>query len=524
MTDFVWPNGVRMSSIDWRHISNSEAFQGTYGIAQTVSRPGDRLGCTVSVRNSTGTERAKLRALAAALRGSANRIYLRDFSYRRAGTMVAPELFSNQDFSGGTTGWSSDSRYTLSASNGVLRCSVAQNVGTAAYAAYQNVTQTQFAPYATRVCLRSGLGAFASINLVVDGVVQTALSSSLGYGVGSTIVQNSSSAGVYDASTTGPSAGDYFDILMASAARCIQVDGGGNLFTRSDEFDNAAWTKSNSSIVANSSVSPDGTSTMDALIENSSTAQHYVTQGITVTSTAQDVMIAVVAAQAGRQYILLQMQENTSSTAVERYFNLASGGSVGTTNSTGANWSNQRAFVKNLGNNRILCVLIARKTNVATSIGCYIMAASADGTKSYLGVGTQAVALWRATAWPTGVPSRLVQSTTAAVATQTQNTSGIYVKGLPVSTTSALAISDQVEIDKQLKFTQTDVTSDSIGQAYLQVDSPCARALADNTPVIVEKPMAKFYLARDVEYPSEPGTKSSNKSNFTFEFEQDLAS
>jgi len=47
-----------------------------------------------------------------------------------------------------------------------------------------------------------------------------------------------------------------------------------NLLTYSQEFDNAAWTKSSTSVTANSSVAPDGTATADQLIETATTATH----------------------------------------------------------------------------------------------------------------------------------------------------------------------------------------------------------------------------------------------------------
>jgi hypothetical protein len=57
-----------------------------------------------------------------------------------------------------------------------------------------------------------------------------------------------------------------------------------NLLLRSEEFDNASWTKTRSSITANTIVAPDGTLTGDKLVEDSATGTHQVTQNITATS------------------------------------------------------------------------------------------------------------------------------------------------------------------------------------------------------------------------------------------------
>jgi hypothetical protein len=55
---------------------------------------------------------------------------------------------------------------------------------------------------------------------------------------------------------------------------------GQNLFLRSEEFNNASWSKSNSSIAANTGTSPDGSTTADRLVGNSTLASHYAQQGI----------------------------------------------------------------------------------------------------------------------------------------------------------------------------------------------------------------------------------------------------
>ena len=55
-----------------------------------------------------------------------------------------------------------------------------------------------------------------------------------------------------------------------------------NQLTHSEEFDNAAWTKNNSSVTANSTTAPNGTTTADTLTESSSTGtqQMYETGGL----------------------------------------------------------------------------------------------------------------------------------------------------------------------------------------------------------------------------------------------------
>lgn len=49
-----------------------------------------------------------------------------------------------------------------------------------------------------------------------------------------------------------------------------------NLLTYSEQFDNAAWVKSNSTVTANAVVAPDGTLTADLAVENTATGRHEV--------------------------------------------------------------------------------------------------------------------------------------------------------------------------------------------------------------------------------------------------------
>ena len=60
-----------------------------------------------------------------------------------------------------------------------------------------------------------------------------------------------------------------------------------NLLTYSEQFDNAGWNKTNTTVTANTTTSPDGTLTADKIIPNTTNGTHNVNRSITVsTSTA----------------------------------------------------------------------------------------------------------------------------------------------------------------------------------------------------------------------------------------------
>jgi hypothetical protein len=56
------------------------------------------------------------------------------------------------------------------------------------------------------------------------------------------------------------------------------------LLTYSEEFDNAAWGKTNTTVTANSAVAPDGTTTADTLTGNATISTHSFAQAISVVS------------------------------------------------------------------------------------------------------------------------------------------------------------------------------------------------------------------------------------------------
>jgi len=57
-----------------------------------------------------------------------------------------------------------------------------------------------------------------------------------------------------------------------------------NLVLRSEEFDNAVWLKLNSTVTANTTLSPNNAQVADKIVEDTNTGVHYVGQGVTLVS------------------------------------------------------------------------------------------------------------------------------------------------------------------------------------------------------------------------------------------------
>jgi hypothetical protein len=525
MTDYLWPPDIIPSSQTWGVLDPAGMFTSPLsGSVRTVSRPGARLRCMVTVPPIKGRDRRRLMAILGSLRGRSNRLWMPDYSVTREGPFPATELLTNNDFSNGTTGWSGGS-VTQSASDRVLR-STRTGAGSISFQYNpSSATGVQYAPYVVRAFVARSLPSAALLSI---GIGSTSTNNAYAYAAAQAEGLISASgvpsgtalhATLSDEQATGIGAGQYYDVSRVSLARCIQVDNGPNALLYSDQIDNAAWTKTGlSSVSANTVTAPDGSTTADALVEDAATSAHSVHQAVTVTSAAADYCLAIAVRASNRNWCALELTEGTGSTSVTQFFNVSTGATG--TGATGASWSNRRQFVVDMGGGWYCLVLIGRKTNAATSITARIYAASADNTADYAGGSFAALVLWRATLAQSSAPVRLTQTTTTATTGTSQTGRSLYVKGLPASTQGLLRQGDPVQLGNQLNFVASDLDSDAAGKGLLTVGLPWRHYPADNDPVIVNTPMAKMILAsEDINWDTGPGQFSS----FQIELVEDVA-
>lgn len=521
MTDFIWPPSLRQSSVDWRIVSNSEALTSPYsGQYQTASRPGDRFACTVRVANASRTERRRLLALAAKMRGRGNRILLPDLAHQRAGNFPTGELLSNTEFAS-TSGWTPGADASLSATDGALRVkrTAYATVG-AANVSMPGFTAIAHVPYVGRAVVGAIKGgANAIVGPVgtldtsrIDGNVNTGYSLAHALWPGTSGAFNVENGGAVDSI-----AGDYFEVDWASASRCALADGGVNLFTRSEELGHADWTKNELTVTSNATTGANGQAVADRLVPSTNNAHHYEYQGKTVSSAAGDFFLGGFFKANGYNFVRLELDEAT--TTAYQLFNLNTG-AVGATSATGANFANLRAVMFSVGNGWYYCGIVVRKTNAATLLNAFAFVTNADSAATFAGNGTSGVYAQRLTFAPGSVPARLVVTSATASSGGTQQGTQLYVKGLPFSTNGLLLVSDPFEVDKQMKRLITPVDSDGAGCALVQFEPGLPRAISDNTPIIVHQPLCKMIMVADPVEAARPG----GFSDIEFDFVQDLGS
>lgn len=145
-----------------------------------------------------------------------------------------------------------------------------------------------------------------------------------------------------------------------------------NLCLQSETFDNASWTKTASAVTANSLAAPTGDTTADSLIADGTSAQHYVSQAVTLTATGY--ILSVFAKVGNQNFIIL---ENSTIATGLCWFNLSTG-AVGTKQA-----GITEALIDSYGNGWYRCSI--RFTGTVASHTFRISAASADNTTTFTG-------------------------------------------------------------------------------------------------------------------------------------------
>jgi hypothetical protein len=187
-----------------------------------------------------------------------------------------------------------------------------------------------------------------------------------------------------------------------------------NLMLRSEEFDNASWVKTNTTITANSSTSPDGTSTADILVENSTSNDVFGVHanprpsGLTLTTTYS---VSFFAKKITRDFCYYHDFNGFQNPIVKVFFNLQ----TGLVGNTSAGVLNPK--MENYGNGWYRCSFQFVATSVSgTQIDYRIASATTDNVSTYTGViGQQAIAIWGAQFETGAYPTSYIPTTSASV-------------------------------------------------------------------------------------------------------------
>ena len=216
------------------------------------------------------------------------------------------------------------------------------------------------------------------------------------------------SSGLIALQSSGVARMSYNPMNLTVAPKLMLEAAATNLLLRSEEFDNASWTKTNATVTANAVTAPDGTATADKLVENSATNYHFVSQFVTPAAGA--ISYSIYAKAAENSVLAIDVYSATDGTATA-CFNVATGvagtvidafvGSVSTS-------------ILSCGNGWYRCSISATPTAVSTRFGVFLADGSSE-TLSYAGDGTSGLYIWGAQLEAGSYPTSYIPTTTAQV-------------------------------------------------------------------------------------------------------------
>jgi hypothetical protein len=228
-----------------------------------------------------------------------------------------------------------------------------------------------------------------SISFTASGASTLILFPSSGVVVGSTFayeaqLETGDVATDYIATTSaavsvGPVSGlPRLDYLNSTCPRLLLEPQRTNALTYSEQIENAVYTKTNTTITANATTSPDGYTNADALLESAVTSTHQLWQRPSITSGQVYTFSAFVKTN-GRRRVQLQSFDNASIYAAAIYDVVS--GTVVATNAT--------ASIQNYGSGWYRLILTATSPSTATGYAVLNLAtdsfSSATSQDSYAG-------------------------------------------------------------------------------------------------------------------------------------------
>lgn len=220
------------------------------------------------------------------------------------------------------------------------------------------------------------------------------------------------SAGVLTSYAVDAPRFDYDPITLACKGLLIE-DAATNLLLRSAELEHAGWIKSLATVTPNAIAAPDGTTTADKLVEDSTaTNTHKVQQVLSKASSAltYTASICIKAAEC-TQVVLYLAGSSGEGNAVNTLVDLAAG-TVSAPSYAGTFSTGGAATIQSLPNGWYR-VAITGTTDTATSV--YLTVRLRNGSTTYTGDGTSGVYVWGAQLELGSFASSYIPTTSAQV-------------------------------------------------------------------------------------------------------------
>ena len=213
------------------------------------------------------------------------------------------------------------------------------------------------------------------------------------------------SSGVLVSETTNVARFDYAPVTLTARGLLVE-EAGTNALTYSEDFSNAAWGKTNTTISADAVAAPDGTTTADALVETSAASTVHNTARVVTYLNATTYVHAVYVKKDTRTWAYIYIDPGKIGGSGYAYFNLATG-------ATGTVGAGITAYMTLEASGFYRCVAIATTTSAGGG-NFAIGLATGDGGGSYTGDGVSKLYIWGATVVASSALSSYIKTTTAS--------------------------------------------------------------------------------------------------------------
>lgn len=184
-----------------------------------------------------------------------------------------------------------------------------------------------------------------------------------------------------------------------------------NLQLRSEEFDNAYWTKYEGTLTANDTTAPNGNNDADRFMETAVNDGHHLSaSGFGSLSTTTNYSVSIFVKANGRSKIALQLIDNTFTNSILGEYDLANLTASSFTAGTGVAVG---VFITDVGNGWRRCTISGRTAQVTNIV--YVYLRDDSGNYIYTGDVNKGAFFWGAQLEAGAFPTSYIKTTTASV-------------------------------------------------------------------------------------------------------------